>query len=734
MKKNRSGNGLFAVILLLTAIAFGVYSVSRLVTGESILNKRNAAYLEAKQAAEMLVKSGVAELAERLQSAAISSTSNNNSDLAISPRDGFKSIHTDSEDLKLKSYLNQTFIDATIPMDNFQDASTALSKMPTAVVSYFIDRDDVQVGDSCVVRRRYGVISKASVNRPPVGEVTVYAQQLLETYQESLFQYAIFYNMPMEIAPGKTMTVSGSKVHVNGDAWVQSSEGLSFTDGLFITGNLKHGRRDGVSLNVKNGDVKIADMNLKISTWDESMQNHLPSNYTKTWYESGTANDYQIQLSVFDNMLQTGAPVIATPGIPEYVEGSSNSAYPIIQPVLSNSDYTIDSSDSDSYKDKKTQMAALERLKGSYRAGLTIKIERPTPSDPISVKYFTYERDQNGNIVFENGQPKIIELTPDEDDAAPLVKSKKYNTNPGSEDIDVTQFFDYRQGKGLDLVELDVGNLAESLHNQSVMNKVWGTDANKAPEKWWNGIVYVEFPLDKNAPDRDDGVRPAIDDMGLMLVNGNKIPNPRFAYQDGTGVGTSIITNQQMYVRGHYNADGLSSTGSPTSPDNRGNYATEGKEAPSALVADSITFLSPSWKDTYNQGTELSDREAEYTEVSAAIMTGLVPSARENYSGGVENFPRFLEKWNNITFSLRGSMVAFFESEVGDEQWGKKDVDVYSPPNRSWGFNEMFKCNGRPEYDIPLFDYVTRDFAILSEQEFMDTFRNLLPEDVNNNS
>ena len=149
-----------------------------------------------------------------------------------------------------------------------------------------------------------------------------------------------------------------------------------------------------------------------------------------------------------------------------------------------------------------------------------------------------------------------------------------------------------------------------------------------------------------------------------------------------------------MYVEGNYNADGDLNTDSPTEPDDPESFGNPGanSEAPAALIADAITFLSENWDDA-NSNSALSERKASNTEVSAAIMTGVVPSGKDgqsSYSGGVENLPRFLEDWKTdpVTFAIRGSMVALFESEVANEGWGKSDV--YRAPQRAWGFHSRF--------------------------------------------
>ncbi|MFW5883623.1 MAG: hypothetical protein ACOCVG_04575, partial [Verrucomicrobiota bacterium] len=205
------------------------------------------------------------------------------------------------------------------------------------------------------------------------------------------------------------------------------------------------------------------------------------------------------------------------------------------------------------------------------------------------------------------------------------------------------------------------------------------------PRVWWNGVVYFEFPLDSSSPSRVDNVAPSVGGWGLRLSNGSTIPNPVYSHEKGT----SIATNQPLYVKGHYNADGAQTSDGATEPDDDANFAHMNEEAPAALIADAITLLSDNWDDVKSNKGLSSRIPASHLEISAALLTGLVPSGKENgnsYSGGVENFPRFLEEWGGDV-TIRGSIVSLFESEVADQKW---DEDAYSAPSRDWGFHSKF--------------------------------------------
>ena len=105
------------------------------------------------------------------------------------------------------------------------------------------------------------------------------------------------------------------------------------------------------------------------------------------------------------------------------------------------------------------------------------------------------------------------------------------------------------------------------------------------------------------------------------------------------------------------------------------------------------------------------------TEIAAAFLTGNVATngSGTSYSGGVENFPRFLEDWSSSTFRYRGSMVALFNSTVATGQWSNAK---YSPPNRQWGFSTMFRDGRQPPGTPMLRTFRRVGYADLTAAQF----------------
>jgi hypothetical protein len=124
--------------------------------------------------------------------------------------------------------------------------------------------------------------------------------------------------------------------------------------------------------------------------------------------------------------------------------------------------------------------------------------------------------------------------------------------------------------------------------------------------------------------------------------------------------------------------------------ENTANLGTSNTSAtlPASLAADAVTVLSDNWSDA-NSTAAVGSRVAAATTVNAALLTGAVDTTLGNYSGGMENFPRFLESWGlaNV-FTYNGSMIKMFPSLYATNVWGQ--ANVYDPPARNWAYDANF--------------------------------------------
>lgn len=83
------------------------------------------------------------------------------------------------------------------------------------------------------------IIAKATAVHPVIGSLTAYSQNDLAVDFIPLFQFAVFYNMDLEIWPGADLTLAGP-VHCNGELSARSATGfaaiLRFTDRVSCSG------------------------------------------------------------------------------------------------------------------------------------------------------------------------------------------------------------------------------------------------------------------------------------------------------------------------------------------------------------------------------------------------------------------------------------------------------------------------------------------------------------------
>ena len=214
-------------------------------------------------------------------------------------------------------------------------------------------------------------------------------------------------------------------------------------------------------------------------------------------------------------------------------------------------------------------------------------------------------------------------------------------------------FFNKRENKTIKTTQIDVGRLATWNQTNTLLRPVLPNGDIR--------ILYVD----------DQRTMTSSTEPGVRLVNGQTL----------LPQGLTVATPEPLYVQGHYNAPAAALGSGNTS-------ATK----PASLVADAITILSPSWNDA-NSTLALGSRVASATTVNAAFLAGIVPTVSGSYSGGVENFPRFLEDWSSKTFTYNGSMVVMYWSQTATGLWRGTgaSLGIYNPPVRNWAFDNNFR-------------------------------------------
>ncbi len=214
-------------------------------------------------------------------------------------------------------------------------------------------------------------------------------------------------------------------------------------------------------------------------------------------------------------------------------------------------------------------------------------------------------------------------------------------------------FFNKRENKTIQTIDIDVGKLAAWNASNSLLRSVLAAGDVRT--------VYVE----------DFRTQTGTVESGVRLTNGQNIL-PK---------GLTVATPNPVYIEGNYNV--------PSSA--LGSTNTSGT-LPAAIMADAITILSPNWNDA-NSHLALTSRVASDTTVNAAFLAGIVETTSGSYSGGVENFPRFLENWSSRTFTYNGSMVVMYDTKFATGLWQGTGtvIGIYNPPIRNWAFDQNFR-------------------------------------------
>jgi hypothetical protein len=245
---------------------------------------------------------------------------------------------------------------------------------------------------------------------------------------------------------------------------------------------------------------------------------------------------------------------------------------------------------------------------------------------------------------------------------APVYPDITNASGPGYSFLDTSKSFtDFRENnKSTYTTEINVGAL-----------KTWMQDTKKGASV--NSVAQTKMGHQLNSVYVDDQRNSATKLTVVRVVNGATLP------PDGLTVATPL----PLYVQGNFNLNNGDTTVGQTNTS---------QTKPASLVGDAITVLSQNWQDN-NAGTTLSQRPAVNTTVNAAFMAGIVETTKlgssKYYSGGVENFPRFLENWSGKNLTYNGSMVVMFDSQYATNFWNQTGV-YYNPPTRRWAFDVNF--------------------------------------------
>jgi hypothetical protein len=455
-----------------------------------------------------------------------------------------------------------------------------------------------------------------------------------------IFQFAIFYNINLEIAPGQSMTIAGP-VFSNQGIWA----GASDTTFLSTVAAVNH--------------------------VDTTLTDPFANNYTKdggpTFSMAGQPSDNHdsIVMPIGTNNNPAAIQAIIKLPPPAFDWGTAAAFSTNGQIYLANAaDLYITNTASgtnDSSPDGTNIFVYYQDGSTAFRTNL------------LTPDFYILKSPANliTNWVFTNLAP-----------GGAIGSATNYAGNvryAGYSFITNVLFYDWREGwnsgnaKAIQAVQIDISKLNNYINNAAASNSVAasglaGICASHKSHPINSIYVYTAVPATSTS-------MPAV-----RLVNGKQLPSP-----------FTVVTAFPLYVWGNYNSQDASGSALGL----YGSLASTAHTYPAALMADSVTILSTNWNDAITNKMPTAGN----TTVNAAMLEGIVqsdPTISGDYSGGVENFMRLLEDWSqnvagggNSTLTYNGSIVVMFPSQVATNHW-RPTGNYYNAPTRHWSFDLNF--------------------------------------------
>lgn len=218
----------------------------------------------------------------------------------------------------------------------------------------------------------------------------------------------------------------------------------------------------------------------------------------------------------------------------------------------------------------------------------------------------------------------------------------------------------------------------------------------------------------------------------VRLFNGEDLQISGAAGRLSSTLGITVATENMVYIWGNYNTTGINGQppGAATLNDSTQTFFYLGNQVPASIVADAFFPLSKTWFDSSSaiNPDDLSKRLADLnlplpgvlseTSVRAGIIAGNnlsalagIPDAgngasgESRLSGGMHNFPRFLENWNSQRWNFVGSLIPLYHSTQALGPYNA-NCTIYSPPKRNWAFDTSFQNLNRLPPGTPEFEYI----------------------------
>lgn len=457
----------------------------------------------------------------------------------------------------------------------------------------------------------------------------VTAHKLINAEATPLFQYAVFYANELEVHPGPDMTLGG-RVHSNRDMYLNTSSSTLRIDSNYL-------RAVGDVYRYKKFNPWSSSGNVEVRKWVANpFDPSEPSEFVKMpslldmWSEGVWSTDLT-NLAAYDSSFDQGWDAN---GDGDYFDLGEYAPFVLGALEMWGAP--------EGYANGEGHTV----LTGDH--GIE---ESVTPQIGSIEKFELLEDGTGGNWTFDESLGQYAEVAPGTGDYGKgyyhqeagiqvLVDSngEMKITAIGGADLTqqlsgiftVEEIYDARQADSssdkVEVVSLDVAALNTSGYFPS------------------NGLIYAAHM------DSGEGTETG----GIHVFNGQELAGK-----------LTLVTEGAVYVEGDFNT--INKTGA-------------------SVIGDAVNLLSNSWDNTKTPGTL---PHASDTTYNLAFVTGSTTSQPNAYNGGLENLPRFHERWSGKRATISGSFVNLWESKRATGAW-KYGSDRYTAPARDWSYDTGF--------------------------------------------
>jgi hypothetical protein len=480
----------------------------------------------------------------------------------------------------------------------------------------------------------------ASYTSAVLGTVTYHTGRHFAYSSTPLFQYAVFYQGNLELAPGSNMVIDGP-ISTNASAYLGSHAGYALT----LTDQVAFYQDYNGAVDPLSGETDYLEEATGSAALDDPVYNPNPNSTAPA--NQAAQRAIQVTKLVSQASFIGGVDIQADINNPAYTAAYNNDPNEIYRAVIAPPPL-VPGTTTEVTEDP---VVAASRMYNT--AGMVITINDTAGTTTVHVGIANTTANPNNYKIYDTD---FTTLTTPLGTAGGVIQGAR------------TQVIDPREyANGISAVNmstLDVSALAAQLAVAKVADP-------SGLGSTYNGVVYVYDNSDDStvAPNTLDAVR---------IINGATTPDYRDV--NNNPLGFSVVSNNGVYIQGDYNTTQITVPGSSTPVNN-----------PTAVMGDAVTALSTNWNITQqeaalgidtvapigNRKATLPSSDNDVMTINTAILTGNTPSAgtganplTDYNSGGAQNLVRMIEDWYSVqsdgsylTLKLDGSLGQLFTSK-----------------------------------------------------------------------